>query len=50
MMTHQLWPLQSAAKLEGKAEVMMEESPVGDSQSNGLAENAVKMGQGLIRT
>ena len=42
--------LKSAAKLEGKAEVMMEESPVGDSPSNGLAENAVKMIQGLVRT
>ena len=30
--------LKAAAKLEGKVEIVPEESPVGDSQSNGLAE------------
>ena len=42
--------LKAAAKMEGRAEVIMEESPVGDSPSNGLAEGAVKIIQGLVRT
>ena len=31
-------------------EIVMEESPVGDSQSNGLAENAVKEVKGIVRS
>jgi hypothetical protein len=31
-------------------EIVMEESPVGDSQSNGLAENAVKEIKGIVRS
>ena len=42
--------LKSAAKIEGKIEIIPEESPVGDSQSNGLAEGGVKIVQGLTRT
>ncbi len=37
-------------KIENGIEVMMEESPVGESQSNGLAEGAVRICKGAVKT
>ncbi len=42
--------LKSAVNGETKLEIIPEESPVGDSQSNGLVEGAVKIIQGLARS
>ena len=42
--------LREAVRLESGMEILNEESPVGDSQSNGGIENAVQDAQGQIRT
>ena len=42
--------LEGAVKRELELEVSFEESPVGEHQSNGAVENAIKRVQGQIRT
>ena len=42
--------LKEAVKGEMEQTIVLEESPVGDSQSNGIAERAIKTVQGMIRT
>ncbi len=42
--------LKNKFKKAGMIKVAMEESPVGDSQSGGSIENAIKQIQGMMRT
>ena len=42
--------LKESVRKETDVELIMQESPVGDHQANGLAENAVKNVQGQVRT
>ena len=42
--------LMRAAKVEWAGELVIEESPLGDSNANGAAEAAVKVFQGQLRT
>ena len=43
-------PLQEAVKNSRQSDTILENSPKGDSQSNGAAENAVSEAEGMIRT
>ena len=42
--------LQEAVKSVSMSDTILENSPKGDSQSNGAAENAVRETEGMIRT